>query len=77
MADQMGFNSIKQGMIDNGGGPSFNSFSSKNVPRKRQGNPHLAEARGLGVPSNDYAESRGLGYVDEGRRGHFIPSNAR
>ena len=24
-----------------------------------------------------YADNRGLGYVDEGRRGHFIPEYAR
>ena len=81
-------------MIDNGGGgPSFTSFkNNKNVPKNRQGNPHFAEARGLGVPSNDYraearglgapsnnhrAEARGLGYVDDRSRGHYIPTNAR
>jgi len=31
---------------------------------------------GLGIPE-DYAESRGLGYVDNSRRGHFIPDQSR
>lgn len=62
------------------------------MPKNRRNNPHFAEARGLGAPSNDYraearglgapsnnhaAEARGLGYVDNERRGHYIPNDIR
>lgn len=33
-----------------------------------------AEARGLGMPTS---QARGLGHVDDSRRGHYIPTNVR
>lgn len=71
VAGQLGFNPGSN-MLEYGGGQN----DYKNYGRQARGNAGLAEARGLGVPEG-YAESRGLGYVDDGRRGHYIPSGAR
>lgn len=58
-----------------GGHNKYKDYKERAIGGGRgRGSSHYAEARGLGIPPKN---ERGLGYVDEGRRGHFIPSNAR
>lgn len=78
VAGQLGFNPGSN-MLEYGGGQ--NNYAQHYNARGGGGgggqrNNGFAEARGLGVPES-YAEQRGLGYVDDGRRGHYIPDQTR
>ena len=87
VAGQLGFKPNSNALEYGGGGNHRGSYNERKNQHYAQArglgmpsNDHRAEARGLGMPSNDhFAEARGLGggYMDDGRRGHYIPSNAR
>lgn len=71
VAGQLGFNNRSNAL-------EYGSDPYTNKPTQKNRNSQYAKARGLAMPepSDNYAEARGLGpsgYVDESRRGHFIP----
>ena len=72
VANKLGFNASNA--LEYHGGQAYEPRGYGGNPR---GDKRRAEARGLGMPDGGYSDSRGLGYVDEGRRGHFIPDYAR
>ena len=83
VANQLGFNPGSN-MLEYGGGrnpyPQQNRGQGARQQQRLGGNAGLAESRGLGMPegyADSNAEARGLGYVDNSRRGHFIPEQAR
>lgn len=74
MAGQLGFKP-NSNALEYGGGDPFANNKNRNYADRRIGNQ-----RGLG--NSNYAEARGLGmpeeeHLDDARRGHYIPSNAR
>mmetsp|Transcript_5281 Transcript_5281/g.8915 ORF Transcript_5281/g.8915 Transcript_5281/m.8915 type:complete len:89 (-) Transcript_5281:236-502(-) len=69
--------------LEYGGNNAYGARGAKGNYGNAFHNQHRAEARGLAVPESyaqdaDFrAEARGLGMVDDARRGHFIPRHSR
>ena len=72
VADQLNFKSSMGNALEYGGGASY-----QNRSKGGQGNKRAAEARGLAMPEPEYSDSRGLGYMNDQKHGHFIPQHAR